>query len=642
MRLRLDEDKVSDYIKRVIAENCNYSKEELGALVSELPQRLQLYLRQSNEVLYKSCVEHGMNLMAYLRLYFLSYFDISHGKGPIEYALGIARIAIGELGMFRGQNVDSELSELKQTVLFLHGSDDEALRNMYDGNLNGLSYEAFVSGLKEKRLERNRRNRERLQGAVEGNAGNYEIIPIEGFDEASKYGKYTSWCITKSVSNYNNYERGGRRFYFCLGNGFENVPKVVGENCPLDEYGMSMIAVLVNAEGEPDYITTRWNHDHDGENNPALRTAEQFQEKTGINFYSTFKPYTKEELHARGITLFEDVPELLASGVLPKNIFDRIYLEDNGFLRVTLQGKYNYVNGERQLVSKVWFANAEPFIDGLAEVSNGMGESGLLKEDGTLVNDRWYDAIYGTVQGEGDERRPEYMRVKQGNSWNFMNKEGKFLFPEWIKAEYMNDFHEGFAIICTESLLYNFVNMRGQLLSREWFMDALDFHDGLALVTKNGNMPQYNYIRTDGTLLSSRWFDYCGQYFGESHSDLIVVRIEGRYNYMNKGGQIISNEWFDKAEPFHYGIGTVRNGGKYNFISTEGKLVSRIWFDKVLLDFDGDNSSATCLYGDNIFRIYRDGRIENVKETDSRVSVNEGTIRKIVKEAIRLIAESVE
>jgi len=61
-----------------------------------------------------------------------------------------------------------------------------------------------------------------------------------------------------------------------LKKGFENVKKNAGENVPLDEYGLSMISVLIdNVDGgSVDRITTRWNHDHNGENNKKLSTAE--------------------------------------------------------------------------------------------------------------------------------------------------------------------------------------------------------------------------------------------------------------------------------------------------------------------------------------------------------------------------------
>ena len=46
---------------------------------------------------------------------------------------------------------------------------------------------------------------------------------------------------------YDSYTCNGiNQIYFCLRNGFENVKPIVGKGCPLDEYGLSMISVIVN------------------------------------------------------------------------------------------------------------------------------------------------------------------------------------------------------------------------------------------------------------------------------------------------------------------------------------------------------------------------------------------------------------
>ena len=375
MKTLLQEDKVSDYIKRLIINNSAYDRVQLATNVNELPDNLKQALRDGAPSIYNACSNHNQNLLACLRLYFLSYFDISHGKGPAEYAMGLARIAIGELGMFKGQYNDSDLSRLKVCVLFLHNSDNQELKSRFDSLLNGLSYQELTSQLDGARREFNRKNRGTLS-QIAGNASEYTVVPISSFEEASKYGQYTSWCVTHGSSHFQSYVDGGRRFYFCLRKGFEGVPKAKGEGCPLDEYGLSMISVLVDAEGEPNYITTRWNHENDGENNENLRTAEQLQQVTGINFYATFKPYTLEELRAMGVTPLYAVQDLLDQGVKPKEIFDYIGAFSDGYAGVNLNDKWNFIDTQGRLVSQnQWFNNAYDFFDGYAKVE---------------LNNKWY------------------------------------------------------------------------------------------------------------------------------------------------------------------------------------------------------------------------------------------------------------
>lgn len=91
----------------------------------------------------------------------------------------------------------------------------------------------------------------------------YEFVRIPTFSDASKYGQYTDWCVTHGASNYNSYTDNGEGiFIFCLKHGFESVPRKVTEGCPMDEYGKSMIAISVDADGDLNTCTCRWNHDN--------------------------------------------------------------------------------------------------------------------------------------------------------------------------------------------------------------------------------------------------------------------------------------------------------------------------------------------------------------------------------------------
>jgi len=165
-----------------------------------------------------------------------------------------------------------------------------AHENEYDNNFNGLSFEELdkkFSGAVKKELDNDREEIGKLQ-LIKNTA--YKIVPIDSFEEASKYGKYTSWCVTHYDDMYANYTKGGLgRFYFCLRDGFENVPKVAGEGCPMDTYGKSMIAISVNDDGSLNTCTCRWNHDNGG--NDDMMDTKEISKFFGIDFYKTFKPY---------------------------------------------------------------------------------------------------------------------------------------------------------------------------------------------------------------------------------------------------------------------------------------------------------------------------------------------------------------
>ena len=563
----LTEDKVSDYIKKQIVNNSRYSKEMLSTPLAELPKDVRSNMQESAPSIYNACVNHGQNLSAFLRLYFLSYFDINHGKGPVEYVMGLARIAIGELKMF-DRNAESDTALLKQVVLFLHNSTDEQLKAQYDGNLNGLDFYTLVRQLNGARREFNAANRTRLKGATDGRVSAYKVVAINSAEEAAKYGRYTSWCVTHSEANYDGYTEGGRRFYFCLRDGFENVPEEVGEGCPLDDYGLSMISVLVDPEGEPNVVTTRWNHENDGENNENLHTAEQVQEVTNIDFYATFKPYSLEQLTAMGITPFYVVQDMLDKGAKPEDIFVKIDEEEYGLRRVYLNNKYNFIDGENKLLFDRWFDYTYDFKEGFAIVELD-SEWNFINTEGRILSKQWFDNVWPFFEG--------FAGVELNDKRNFINTKGQLLSKQWFDAAL--DFSEGFVGVELNGK-YNFINTEGQLLSQQWFDWVGNFMNGFAMVQLN---VKWNFLNTEGQLLSQQWFDWVGNFM----NGFAIVQLNGKYNFINTEGRILSNQWFDGVGPFIEGFAQVYLNGKCNFISTEGRILSNQWFDNMRIFIEG-------------------------------------------------------
>lgn len=126
-----------------------------------------------------------------------------------------------------------------------------------------------------------------------GNSYTFDII--YSYDDATKYYRPTqpgAWCITYGQNHYNYYKnRLGIHYVIFKKNGWENVPRQKGPDWtslkPQDEYGCSLIALLQSDNnGEPVYITSRWNHGYESgthcEADHAF-TKEEFFAKTGVN-----------------------------------------------------------------------------------------------------------------------------------------------------------------------------------------------------------------------------------------------------------------------------------------------------------------------------------------------------------------------
>ena len=135
----------------------------------------------------------------------------------------------------------------------------------------------------------------------------YTVKRLNTFDEASKYYPYTqNICYLKSEETWNDYTYDGKNaVYVLLRNGWKNTPAEHGKNTPYDDYGESMVFVIIRPDGKVAYTNTRWNHDT---NNCGPRDVDQsFSDKMGeisdmlhTDYRNVLKPYTKEELSKKG------------------------------------------------------------------------------------------------------------------------------------------------------------------------------------------------------------------------------------------------------------------------------------------------------------------------------------------------------
>ena len=431
-----------------------------------------------------------------------------------KFLLGVARLFIdGEL------SVDDyfKCTNFNQTLKLIASN---AHVNEYDNNLNGMSADDLINRFADVRVGELSKRKELIGGKQYHQNREYTIVPINSYEEATKYAKYNDWCVTYSEDMFDDKTcNGAGRFYFCLRNGFENVPKKVGPNSPLDAYGLSMIAVSITMEGEPNSITCRWNHDNGGSD--SVMDDEQLSDLLGVNFYSVFKPYTREELHAKGFILFDEVQPMLDNGVPPADIFKEIGDFNDGYAKVNLNRKWNFINRNNKLFSDTWYDAVYDFSNGCAGIRLG-GKFNFIDTYGMLISDTWYDDGYDFVNG--------YASVKLDNKWNFIDTHGKLISDTWYDDVY--DFSDGYAIVKLDDK-WNFINRSNKLLSDTWYDWADYFYNGYAKVKLDG---KFNFIDTHGKLISDTWYnDVCDFYDGYAR-----VRLDGKYFKIDKNGQRVS------------------------------------------------------------------------------------------------------
>ena len=470
---------------------------------------------------------------------------------PILRKPNAAKFILGVTRMFLDRQITDQrtISQLNTTLEYVSS---DAHINEYDRNLNGMSAQDLIQRFAKAVSDDFEKNKSDINSMNFEGKSQYDIVRIDSFKLAQQYGQYTSWCVTHNEDMFNSYTNNGiGQFYFCLRNGFENEKAVKGENCPLDNYGLSMIAVSVDENGRLNTCTCRWNHNNGG--NDSIMNPKQISEVIGMNFYQTFKPNNKWK------DLLDNCMQRLANGEDPYDVFDYVSDFNDGCARVKLTGKWNFINTRGELLCNEWFDFCYDFSEGFAVVKLN-DKCNLINTRGELLWNEWFDFCYDFSEG--------FAVVKLTGKWNFINTRGELLCNEWF--ELCSAFREGFAIVKLTGK-WNFINTRGELLWKgdEWFDTCSDFNNGFAVVKLNGKC---NFINTRGELLwkGDQWFDRCGFF----HNGFAAVKLNDKYNFINTRGELLwkGDEWFDDCYNFYDGCAAVKLNGRFFMIDTKGQL----------------------------------------------------------------------
>ena len=502
---------------------------------------------------------------------------------PILRKPNAAKFILGVTRMFLDRQITDQrtISQLNTTLEYVSS---DAHINEYDRNLNGMSAQDLIQRFAKAVSDDFEKNKSDINSMNFERQSQYDIVRIDSFKQAQQYGQYTSWCVTHNENMFNSYTNNGiGQFYFCLRNGFENEEAVKGENCPLDNYGLSMIAVSVDENGRLNTCTCRWNHDNGG--NDSIMNPKQISEVIGMNFYQTFKPNNKWK------DVVDNCIRRLANGEDPNDVFDDVSDFNDGFARVKLTGKWNFINTRGELLWK---------------------------------GDKWFDDCSDFNNG--------FAKVKLTGKYNFINTRGELLSNEGF--DYCFDFNNGFAIVELNDK-WNFINTRGELLWKgdEWFDTFYSFNNGFAKVQLND---KWNFINTRGELLwkGDEWFDT----FYSFNNGFAKVQLNDKWNFINTRGELLwkGNEWFDLCNRFREDFAAVQLNDKYNFINTRGELLWKgdEWFD-MCSDFYKKGFAKVELNG-RAFRIDTKGQLHNLHESKQRtLRLTESDFRKLIKESVR-------
>ena len=179
-----------------------------------------------------------------------------------------------------------------------------------------------------------------------------------------------------------------------------------------------MIAVCVDENGNLKTCTCRWNHDNGGDDH--IMNEAEISRTVDMNFYGVFKPNNTWQKK------IEDVKDQLKIGVDFREIFAFYGHEYDGWRRVRLDKKYNYINSHNELISDIWFDKANDFERGMGQVELN-DKQNLINYDGKVICEEWYSFIYGFSNGVAlvknvDELYSYFADKKTSNEFLTKNK----------------------------------------------------------------------------------------------------------------------------------------------------------------------------------------------------------------------------
>ena len=471
-----------------------------------------------------------------------------------KFILGVTRMFLDH------EILDADTITQLNSTLKLVASD--AHINEYDRNLNGMHAGDLIERFETARGELVDQDRESLSQSVYERNNDYKIIPINSFEEAQQYGQYTSWCVTHYQNMFDSYTSDGiNQFYFCLKNGFENLQPQQGENFPLDEYGLSMIAVSVDSDGALNTCTCRWNHDNGG--NDSIMDTKEISQVIGQNFYEVFKPNNHFD------ESIEKAISLIAYGEDPEDIFDD-WNEDNisGGHVFSFHDKWNILSPKLEIMSDKWYSFIIPIARENKYIIERKGKQfNLFDRSLQPMIDTWVDKIMPLWNGD--------FQIRLNKNINIVDNVGKFRSPIWFDCIYEK------------------------------------YPDNHYIIKKNDLK---NLLLPNGRLALKTWVKSIGHpYYG-----WMVVNCEGKYNFINLNGDVLLPEWVSKVSEFDNTLGIAEvikkinnDGFVYNYVNTNGQFLSDEWFD-ICVPNDSNNGDFVAMVSkDNVFYyLYPDGTLK--------------------------------
>lgn len=304
----------------------------------------------------------------------------------------------------------------------------------YDKNLNNLSPEDFIANFANERNKKINREKDILS-KMDFKGGDYDVVRIDTFEDAEKYTKFTpntsAWCLCTDRGRFDYYSCGGRNgIYFCLKRGFEHVLETEGKNCPFDEYGLSMLCVVVNRNSELVCCALRWNHLHGCNDN--MMNAVQLSKVLNLNFYEYFaqNDTTKDVL--------KTLQNRLDDGESVFDVFSDVKNVQGVFICELDAGGYIMVSTNNKIITDDVYSNITPVKDMFITVSDNYDSYSFIDNKARVIEK---DITYVDYCGPFSLHCDKFIYVGKNGKYNYFDVDNKKLISDqWFdKLMYFED-----------------------------------------------------------------------------------------------------------------------------------------------------------------------------------------------------------
>ena len=417
------------------------------------------------------------------------------------------------------------------------------------GNITGWDtlYELVGKAYKIEREEsRNKADQ------VEQGESQYKVVGPLDFQEANDYGAYTSTggeiCYTMNGRTWNQYtHRDDYAVYLLLKDGWDTVPEEhdgdeEDPDSAYDTYGMSMIFVIVDENGNLKTCNTRWNHDGDYDSNHDVDFAldeYELSELVGKPFKEVFKPKMPlgmEDKIKKAATALKE--SYLTEREELENFFDEVVEQNYGAFAVRIMRKWNYV------ISNVFECKLE-FIKGT--------ELTWFDDVGQWCEPGFKDVGVGPV-------------LIEGKGWNYIKNDGTYLLDGWVE-EARSFGCSGYGFVKPIGGEYSIIDINGNVIpdketifkiaenaGEDWPSHVDEFRtdymfSNLYRVTLMGLQ---NYVYKDRFLSPGLWFaTYDLEFSGNKLCRVIHPEgIDYGFNFLKLEGGLLFDHWLEQANDF--------------------------------------------------------------------------------------------